>query len=63
MYNVEQFSEMAENGFLKQAPGFATRAIHVGQDPERWNSYCVVPPLVTSTTFKQEAPGKHRVKK
>ncbi|XP_077295911.1 cystathionine gamma-lyase [Arctopsyche grandis] len=51
---------MAENGFLKQAPGFATRAIHVGQEPERWNSYCVVPPLVTSTTFKQEAPAKHR---
>ncbi|KOB76602.1 Cystathionine gamma-lyase [Operophtera brumata] len=48
-----------ENGFLEQKPGFATMAIHVGQDPEKWKSASVVPPIVTSTTFKQPAPAEH----
>lgn len=38
---------------------FETQAIHAGQDPEKWDSRCVVPPLVMSTTFKQFAPGQH----
>lgn len=38
---------------------FETEAIHAGQDPEKWDSRCVVPPLVLSTTFKQFAPGQH----
>lgn len=50
-----------ENGFLEQKPGFATMAIHVGQDPEKWKSASVVPPIVTSTTFKQPAPAEHTV--
>jgi cystathionine gamma-lyase len=37
--------------------GFETLAIHHGQDPTRWDSRCVVPPLVMSTTFEQFAPG------
>lgn len=52
---------MAEQGFLKQKSGFATAAIHVGQDPEKWKSAAVVPPIVTSTTFKQPAPAEHTV--
>ncbi|CAH2236361.1 jg10741 [Pararge aegeria aegeria] len=51
--------QMADQGFLKQKPGYATTAIHVGQDPEKWNSAAVVPPIVTSTTFKQPAPAEH----
>ncbi|XP_026320021.1 cystathionine gamma-lyase-like [Hyposmocoma kahamanoa] len=50
---------MADQGFLKQKPGFATIAIHAGQDPEKWSSAAVVPPIVTSTTFKQPAPAEH----
>lgn len=50
---------MAE--FRKQPKGFATKAIHAGQDPENWNSFAVIPPIVTSTTFKQDAPGQHKV--
>ncbi|CAK1602242.1 unnamed protein product [Parnassius mnemosyne] len=50
---------MANQGFLKQKAGFATLAIHAGQDPEKWNSAAVVPPIVTSTTFKQPAPAEH----
>lgn len=38
---------------------FATDAIHVGQEPEQWNSMAVVPPISLSTTFKQYGPGKH----
>lgn len=51
------------DGFLQPPKGFATRAIHVGQEPEQWNSMAVVPPLSLSTTFKQHAPGKHNVSK
>ncbi|XP_011685038.1 PREDICTED: cystathionine gamma-lyase [Wasmannia auropunctata] len=40
--------------------GFATRAIHAGQDPEQWNHGSVVPPLVMSTTFQQDGPAQHR---
>lgn len=47
--------------FKEQPKGFATKAIHVGQDAEQWNSMAVVAPIVTSTTFKQEAPAKHKV--
>lgn len=47
--------------FKKQPKGFATKALHVGQDPEQWTSNAVIPPIVMSTTFKQEAPGKHKV--
>ncbi|CAH1639838.1 unnamed protein product [Spodoptera littoralis] len=50
---------MAHNGFLKQKPGFATIAIHTGQEPEKWKSSAVVPPIVMSTTFKQPAPAEH----
>jgi len=37
---------------------FATSAIHVGQDPEKWKSMMVVPPITPSTTYKQAVPGQ-----
>jgi cystathionine gamma-lyase len=37
---------------------FATDAIHVGQEPERWPGQAVVPPISMATTFKQLEPGK-----
>ncbi|KAJ8667812.1 hypothetical protein QAD02_009475 [Eretmocerus hayati] len=40
--------------------GFATKAIHAGQDPKQWKHGSVVPPLILSTTFEQDAPGAHR---
>lgn len=52
---------MADQGFLEQQPGFATIAIHAGQEPEKWNSAAVVPPITLSTTFKQPAPAEHTV--
>ncbi|XP_069674489.1 cystathionine gamma-lyase-like isoform X2 [Periplaneta americana] len=51
---------MSVEGFLQQEPGFATKAIHVGQEPEQWNSYAVVPPITLASTFKQIAPNKHK---
>ncbi|PSN57158.1 Cystathionine gamma-lyase [Blattella germanica] len=51
---------MSEEGFLLQNPAFATKAIHKGQDPEKWNSRAVVPPITLSTTFKHDAPSQHR---
>lgn len=43
-------------GYLKQPHGFATKAIHVAQEPERWKSRAVVPPIVTSTVFEVSLP-------
>lgn len=40
-------------------PGFATRAIHAGQDPEPTTG-AVVTPIFTSSTFVHDAPGVHR---
>eukprot|EP00096_Caligus_rogercresseyi_P007195 TRINITY_DN2495_c0_g2_i2.p1 TRINITY_DN2495_c0_g2~~TRINITY_DN2495_c0_g2_i2.p1 ORF type:complete len:393 (+),score=121.63 TRINITY_DN2495_c0_g2_i2:72-1250(+) len=37
---------------------YATKAIHVGQDPEQWNSLAVVPHITLATTYKQHHPGK-----
>lgn len=39
--------------------GFATRAIHIGQEPDPTTG-AVVPPLYLTSTYAQEAPGKHR---
>ncbi|XP_001648394.2 cystathionine gamma-lyase [Aedes aegypti] len=51
--------ERAEDGFRAQPKGFATKAIHVGQDAEQWKSRAVVPPISMSTTFKQFGPAQH----
>lgn len=42
--------------------GFATKAIHAGQDPLQWNHCPVVGPLVMSTTFRQDDAAEHRVR-
>lgn len=48
-------------GYLPFPKGFDTIAIHAGQEPEKWDSLCVVPPIVNSTTFKQLEPAKPKV--
>ena len=54
--------KMGDQGFLKQKPGYATTAIHAGQDPDQWDSRAVVVPIVTATTFKQPAPAEPKVR-
>lgn len=49
------------SGFLPSFQHFATQAIHVGQEPEQWNSRAVVLPISLSTTFKQDLPGRSSV--
>ena len=46
---------------LKPFEHFATDAIHAGQEPEKWNSRAVIPPISMSTTFKQDIPGETHV--
>ena len=46
---------------LQSFPHFGTQAIHAGQDPEKWNSRAVIPPISMATTFKQKSPGQHHV--
>ncbi|XP_060686392.1 cystathionine gamma-lyase-like [Hemiscyllium ocellatum] len=48
-----------ESGFQPPFEHFSTQALHAGQDAEQWTSMAVVPPISLSTTFKQDAPGKH----
>lgn len=40
-------------------PGFATRAIHVGQEPDP-STGAVSPPIFATSTYAQEAIGKHK---
>jgi len=49
-----------DSGCLPPWKGFSTQAIHYGQEPEKWNSRAVVPPISMATTFLQDAPGQHR---
>lgn len=50
--------EQSNDGFLARRRSFTTKTIHTAQNPERWESHCVVSPIFTSTTFKQKAPGE-----
>jgi cystathionine gamma-synthase len=42
---------------VSEQPGFETRAIHAGQDPDP-STGAVVPPIHMATTFAQHEPGK-----
>ena len=42
-----------------KGPGFSTRAVHAGQDPDPLTG-AVVTPIHLATTFAQEAVGKHK---
>lgn len=42
-----------------RAPGFATRAIHVGQEPDAQTG-AVAPPIYATSTYVQEEIGKHK---
>jgi cystathionine beta-lyase/cystathionine gamma-synthase len=43
----------------KRAAGFATRAIHVGQEPDEATG-AVAPPIFATSTYVQEEIGKHK---
>lgn len=47
--------------FKEHSKGFATNAIHAGQEPEQWSHMAVVPPIVMSSTFKQFGPADFKV--
>ncbi|XP_035306536.1 cystathionine gamma-lyase [Cricetulus griseus] len=50
--------DASPSGFRPGFQHFATQAIHVGQDPEQWESRPVVLPISLATTFKQHTPGQ-----
>lgn len=52
---------MSVEGFKEQDPSFATRAIHIAQEPEQWDGLPVVLPISLATTFKQDAPAEFQV--
>jgi hypothetical protein len=36
---------------------FATKAIHIGNEPDQWKCHAVVPPIFLSTTFEEQEPA------
>ena len=36
---------------------FATKAIHIGSEPDQWKCHAVVPPIFLSTTFEEQEPA------
>ena len=44
---------------MKGARGLASRAVHVGSEPDR-ETGALIPPIHLSTTFAQESPGRDR---
>jgi len=52
--------DLKMEGYRKNDSHFATKALHVGQEPEQWTSMSVVPPISLATTFKQDGPADFR---
>ena len=44
---------------MKQHRGFATRAIHAGQEPDP-STGAIMTPIYATSTYVQESPGKHK---
>src|SRR5213082_2185866 len=44
---------------MKKQQGFATRAIHAGQEPDP-STGAVMTPIYATSTYVQESPGKHK---
>lgn len=47
--------------FKKQPTGFATKAIHFGQEPESLQDWSIIQPIVTSTVSKHIEPNDVKV--
>lgn len=43
----------------KRPPGFSTKALHVGQEPEGTTG-AIIPPIFATSTYVQESPGVHK---
>ncbi len=43
----------------EKLPGFSTRALHVGQEPEGMTG-AIVPPIFATSTYVQQSPGIHK---
>jgi cystathionine gamma-lyase len=43
----------------KKLPGFSTKALHVGQEPEGTTG-AIIPPIFATSTYVQESPGVHK---
>src|SRR5438477_2897876 len=44
---------------MKKQQGFATRAIHAGQEPDP-STGAIMTPIYATSTYVQESPGKHK---
>jgi len=55
--NNNHHDHHAENSYHEL--GFATTALHAGQNPDKWKSRCIIPPIALSSTYKQYSPSVH----
>ena len=44
---------------MKRQQGFATRAIHAGQEPDP-STGAIMTPIYATSTYVQQSPGKHK---
>src|SRR5581483_7276623 len=59
LYNAPQTVSFVKEAFMSEKYGFATRAIHAGQEPEA-STGAVIVPIYQTSTFAQEAVGVHK---
>src|SRR5512141_546861 len=49
----------SDNAPAPRAPGFATRAIHAGQEPDPTTG-AIMTPIYATSTYVQKSPGVHQ---
>ncbi|XP_018322205.1 cystathionine gamma-lyase-like [Agrilus planipennis] len=55
---IDDTVDIFNSGFLPFPKHFTTTCIHATQEPEKWKSLAIVPPIIMSSTFKQPEPIK-----
>lgn len=57
--SVSEIQSTSSNGAATRKPGFGTRAVHAGQQPDP-STGAIMPPVYFTSTYVQEAPGVHQ---
>ena len=50
-------SNATDGDRMSNSSHFATKAIHIGNEPDQWRCHAVVPPIFLSTTFEEQEPA------
>jgi len=56
LFCLTVFLRLKVQGLFNPDPHFATKAIHAGQDSNKWSSKAIVPPITMAVNFNQDTP-------